>query len=143
MSLPMAVLSPPGMINPSTPSRSRGRRTACAVAPSCSTTRMCSRKSPCSARTPMRVMLHSLVPPRDVVECAALAALPRHLSPLLYHPNRVWRTGTFTADLLHEPCQVSVAHPTEPPAKILPGGSTSRWADRRRAAPLIDTCPAT
>src|SRR5690349_10712666 len=53
MSLPMVVLSPPGMISPSSPASCSGRRTSTASAPSSRRRWACSRKAPWRARTPI------------------------------------------------------------------------------------------
>src|SRR6476661_8311984 len=59
----MVVLSPPGRIRPSNSSRSLGRRTSMARAPSASTARTCSMKAPCIATTPIVRFENSLICP--------------------------------------------------------------------------------
>src|SRR5665811_2190718 len=54
MSLPMTVLSPPGIISPSRPSSSRGTRTSLPVTPIASSACRCSENAPCRANTPTR-----------------------------------------------------------------------------------------
>src|SRR3989344_418649 len=49
----IVVLSPPGIISPSRPSRSEGRRTSFGAASIAERVCMCSLKSPCNARTPI------------------------------------------------------------------------------------------
>ena len=53
ISLEMVVLSPPGIMRASTESRSLGKRTGTASAPSRSSVSICSEKSPCMANTPI------------------------------------------------------------------------------------------
>src|SRR3954468_2194770 len=56
MSFSIVVLSPPGMISPSRPSRSSRLRTYTGVAPSRCNARPCASKSPCNESTPTRFM---------------------------------------------------------------------------------------
>src|SRR4030042_371428 len=52
----MEVLSPPGIIRPSSPSRCSGRRTGTASAFTLCRMFMCSIKAPCIARTPIFIL---------------------------------------------------------------------------------------
>src|SRR5437588_442709 len=64
ISLPMVVDSPPGMINPSTPSRSLGRRTSTSSTPIRRRVARCSITSPWIASTPIFIAPALAPPPR-------------------------------------------------------------------------------
>jgi hypothetical protein len=59
----MVVLSPPGIISPSKPSSSRGRRTGKASTSNRRNIAMCSTKAPCEARTPILILISSYLTP--------------------------------------------------------------------------------
>src|SRR5690242_9335720 len=93
ISLDMVEDSPPGMTRPSSPSRSRGRRTSTASTPTSRSAATCSRKAPWRARTPIlpatRLQQALLAELRDLGPVRGVAEAERHLG----HDARVGVLG--------------------------------------------------